>query len=316
MSLAAPPAVDPLSPPPETSASRRARSALLGRIRRRYQVAIEPRAVGAWSLAFTRIADPDTVLDEVVEECDRIERDTGVRLSDPLHLPYWAELWDSAAGVGGALVERALAAGASDPSRTSRDREGAVPPQSPPIEGRPLPHGRGSRDAPAEIASALALRSPPARPNVYDLPGRPVLDLGCGMGLTGTVCAALGANVLMADLETAPLLFARLNSLPWRKRVRTRQLNWQTDRLGERFDLIVGADILYERSQWEFLDAFWQHHLAPGGELVLGEPGRGTGDAFLDWAPARGWALHRADRKVPTRETPVRVLTLRRKDEG
>jgi 2-polyprenyl-3-methyl-5-hydroxy-6-metoxy-1,4-benzoquinol methylase len=148
------------------------------------------------------------------------------------------------------------------------------------------------------------------RPNVYDLAGRSVLDLGCGMGLTGTVCAALGANVLFADLETSPLLFARLNSLPWAARVRARRLNWQTDRLGERFDLIVGADILYERNQWEFLDAFWRLHLAPGGELVLGEPGRQSGDTFLEWAPARGWALDRVDRKVPTRETPVRVLRL------
>ena len=219
-------------------------------------------------LAFTRIADPDVILDEVVEECDRIERDSGVRLQDPLHLPYWAELWDSAAGVGAVILERAAAA-RSNPSGLSKG---------------------------------------------YDLAGRSVLDLGCGMGLSGTVCAALGANVLMADLETPPLMFARLNSLPWAARVRTRRLNWQTDRLDDRFDLIVGADILYERNQWEFLDAFWRHHLAPGGELVLGEPGRQTGDTFLDWAPARGWDLHRVDRKVPTREAPVRILTLRAND--
>lgn len=130
------------------------------------------------------------------------------------------------------------------------------------------------------------------------------------MGLTGTIAAALGADVLMADLETPALLFARLNSLPWGGRVRARQLNWQTDRLGERFDLILGADILYERKQWEFLDAFWREHLAEGGHLLLGEPGRQTGDTFLEWAPARGWRLQRRDLKVPTRETPVRVLRL------
>jgi predicted nicotinamide N-methyase len=133
------------------------------------------------------------------------------------------------------------------------------------------------------------------------------------MGLSGTVCAALGANVLMADLEPAPLLFARLNSLPWSDRVRIRRLDWQRDQLGERFDLIVGADILYERKQWEFLDAFWRQHLAPGGEILLGEPGRGTGDTFLEWAPQRGWGLERTDHKVPTREAPVRVLRLWRR---
>jgi 2-polyprenyl-3-methyl-5-hydroxy-6-metoxy-1,4-benzoquinol methylase len=222
----------------------------LARIGRRYQTVTEPRAVGTSSIAFTRIADPDRVLDEVVEECDEIERTTGVRLQDPLHLPYWAELWDSAAGVGGVLIERALAARADT--------------------------GRAAVD-PTALAGG--------RPDGYDLAGRSVLDLGCGMGLSGTVCAALGARVLFADLETPPLLFARLNSLPWASRVRTRRLNWQADRLDERFDLIVGADILYERNQWEFLDAFWRLHLAPGGELVLGEPGRQTGDTFLDGHP-------------------------------
>ena len=43
------------------------------------------------------IADPDRVLDAVAAEEDRLERITGKRVpSDQLHLPYWAELWDSA----------------------------------------------------------------------------------------------------------------------------------------------------------------------------------------------------------------------------
>jgi predicted nicotinamide N-methyase len=248
--------VDPLAPPPETDDFRRRRDHLLHRIWRRYQTVTAACEVGASRLTFTQIKDPDRVLDEVVEECDRIEKTTGVRLQDPLHLPYWAELWDSGAGVGAYLLE--------------------------------------------QEAGGMCLA------------GRSVLDLGCGMGLSGAVCAALGAQVLLADLEAAPLLFARLNSLPWGERVRVRRLDWQRDRLSERFDVIVGADILYERKQWEFLDAFWRTHLVEGGQIILGEPGRMTGDTFLEWAPQRGWALERTDRRVPTRETPVRVLRLLR----
>ncbi|HEX8914588.1 MAG TPA: methyltransferase [Humisphaera sp.] len=239
--------------PPPTPEFRRARARLLGRIHRVYRTVDEPRQVGPWAVPFTRIADPDSVLDMVVEECDRIERQSGVRLKDPLHLPYWAELWDSAAGVGQVMLETAT------------------------------PWG-----------------------------GLRVLDLGCGMGLTGTVAAALGARVLFADLEAPALMFARLNSLPWAARVRARVTNWQTDDLGERFDVIVGADILYERAQWEHLDPFWRRHLADGGRILLGEPGRQTGDTFLDWAPSQGWTLQRQDRVVPTRPTPVRVLRLTR----
>ncbi len=115
---------------------------------------------------------------------------------------------------------------------------------------------------------------------------------------------------MFADLEPPALLFARLNSLPWRERVRTRRLDWQTDRLDERFDLILGADILYERKQWDYLEPFWRAHLASGGAVVLGEPGRQTGDLFIDWIGPRGWHLTRHAEKVETREKPIRLLEL------
>src|SRR5690606_33568923 len=51
------------------------------------------------------------------------------------------------------------------------------------------------------------------------LVGQRVLDLGCGMGLVGTLAAMLGAEVTFADLESDALLFARLNSLPWRRQI-------------------------------------------------------------------------------------------------
>ncbi|MDB5296819.1 MAG: prmC 1 [Phycisphaerales bacterium] len=294
---APPPAAVPALPPGRTDpAYRRDRARLLARIHRQYETATEPRRVGSIDLPFTRIKDPDRVLDQVVEECDRAERLTGVRLEDPQHLPYWAELWDSAAGVGQVMLEEWGRAGVSENRGVGAKR------------------GESKTDSatpPPRHSDTPTLRYPSPR----------ILDLGCGMGLTGTIAAALGGRVLLADIETPALLFARLNSLPWnvpigdglgghRPRVRARRVNWQADDLGERFDLIVGADILYERKQWEFLDAFWRRHLAPGGHLLLGEPGRMTGDTFLDWAPARGWHLERRDLKVVTRETPVRVLRL------
>ena len=62
------------------------------------------------------------------------------------------------------------------------------------------------------------------------------------MGLAGTVAAAMGHRVTLADIESPALLFARLNTLPYASRAYVRKLNWQTDNLGERFDLILGAE--------------------------------------------------------------------------
>lgn len=236
---------------PQPSSGARYRR-LLCRIERRFETHFEIVRAGRLEIPFARISDPNRILDEVAAEEDRLERVSGRRApEDQLHLPYWAELWDSALA----------------------------------------------------LASFLAERGP-------DVAGASVLDLGCGMGLSGTAAAALGARVLFADLEPAALLFAQLNSLPDASRVRTRRLDWRRDPLGEQFDLILGADILYERKQWDYLEPFWRSHLAPSGSVLLGEPGRKTGEMFVDWIADRGWRLTESAQSVETRPRPVRVFQL------
>jgi len=229
------------------------RQLLLDRIRRLgYDTVSSTIDLGSLHLPFVHIADPDRVLDRVAEEEDRLEKLRGTRTAgDELHLPYWAELWDSGAGIAQHLL--------ADADRWK---------------------------------------------------GKSALDLGCGMGLTGTVAARLGMNVLFADREPPALLFAALNSLSDADRVSTRRLNWQTDRLDERFDLILGADILYERRQWDFLEPFWREHLNPAGTVLLGEPGRQTGDLFLTWISQRAWQLQQHSQKVATRPVPIRLFEL------
>ena len=263
------------------------RQRLLARIHRSYVTTTQSVRVGPISLAFTRITDPDRVLDQVAAQADLQERLAGKRQPDEhLHLPYWAELWDSAMGIGQFLV-----------------REGSG------FRVREIPNS-DCRTESLIRHSAFGIRHL-LTPEPRTLNPPTVLDLGCGMGLSGTIAAALGAKVLFADIEPPALLFAQLNSLPWSSRIRTRKLNWRTDRLAERFDLIIGADILYERAQWEYQEPFLRHHLAAGGTILLGEPGRQTGDLFVDWIRQHGWQLQIFSETVPTRDKPVRILQVR-----
>lgn len=234
------------------------RQSLLWRIGRKFATITEDVAVGPVKLRFTRVADPNLVLDEMAAAEDLKDKLAGYRRpSEDLTLPYWAELWDSAYGVSDYLISTLFPDGA--------------------------------------------------------LKGMNVLDLGCGMGLTGTVAAASCAKVTFADLSPEALLFARLNSAPFAECVRTRQLNWRTAKLEERFDLIIGADILYERAQWMYLEPFWRAHLKPGGTILLGEPGRATGEYFIDWIASWPWIMKQAQQKVPTREKPIRLFVLQPK---
>jgi predicted nicotinamide N-methyase len=244
----------------DSSRLARHRGHLLARISRRYKTVTEQLYIGPLRVNFTRVRDADEVLDQVVEAEDRRERQSGDRRDgDALHLPYWAELWDSSIGMGQMLVSWQT----------------------------------------GDIDRLLPIAKNPLR----------ILDLGCGQGLAGTVAAALGHHVMLADLEPPALLFARLNMLIYQPRVRVRQLNWQSDNLGERFDVILGADVLYERAQWEYLERFWRAHLAPDGVVLLGEPGRQSGDLFQEWIGPHGWSLERFSEKASTGKT-IRLFRL------
>ncbi|HWP39686.1 MAG TPA: hypothetical protein VNL70_02085, partial [Tepidisphaeraceae bacterium] len=74
---------------------------LLARIHRRgFRTITQAHRIGPLLLSFTRIADPDVVLERIVQEEDLRYRLSGQHSpDDQLHLPYWAELWDSAMGL-------------------------------------------------------------------------------------------------------------------------------------------------------------------------------------------------------------------------
>ncbi len=242
---------------------------LQARLERRFDLLIEPVPVGPLRVQFARVSDPQKVLDDLCRKIDVYEKTTGQRVAgDQLGLPYWAELWDSAIGVGQWLVGDSATWAAKDRTR---------------------------------YALADQLAPPPA-----------VLDLGCGMGLAGTVAAMLGAKVVFGDIERDCLLFASLNGLRYSGDVSARRVDWQNDDLRQRFDILIGSDVLYDKTQWEYLDVFFRRHLTLGGRVVLGEPGRQTGDRFIGWIQERGWSLHHHVERVPTRTAPIRLFILTR----
>jgi len=276
---------------------------LLARIRRRYQTRTEVVRFGDVSFPFTRIKDPEAVLDEVAEEETRrtkIKKDGTVTFKgEPLRMPYWAELWESAEAISAWLVERS----------GQVEGNGTEPSERVPSPLAVSQRASAKQFSPYESASG---KSNPLDVTTRPPPGfsRPTaLDLGCGMGLAGCTAAACGYVVTFADIEAPSLLFAELNALPFHH-VKCRKTNWQTDDLRERFDLIIGADILYERTQWDFLEPFWSHHLAENGKVLLGEPGRPTGEPFAEWIQSRGWTVSIEKRKVASRAEPIRLLIL------
>jgi predicted nicotinamide N-methyase len=92
-------------------------------------------------------------------------------------------------------------------------------------------------------ATALAVALP-------DVAGLRVVELGCGLGLPSLVAAARGADVTASDwAEDAVELLrenAARNGLALRAEVRDWREPWP-----ERFDVVIAADVLYERRNVE-----------------------------------------------------------------
>jgi predicted nicotinamide N-methyase len=192
----------------------------------------------------------------------------------------------------GKLVDAAVAIPGSDitvavtrPADTDRllDQIAADPEQNLPYWAEIWPSG---------IALAAAIVTHPER-----VRGRRVLELGCGVGITAAIALAHGARLTVTDYAAESLVLARLTCLrhTGREPERAERVNWRDPaslraltREG-RYDVVLGADLLYEQRDVEPLLAALDPLLAPGGALWLAEPGRRPARAFLDILRARGW---------------------------
>ena len=145
------------------------------------------------------------------------------------------------------------------------------------------------------------------------LAGKRVLDLGCGLGLTGVAAAAAGAHVLFTDYEEDALAFATWNAEENLApdafaRCSFRVGDWRTPEEFGAFDLVLGADIVYERRNFVPLLACLRATVHPGGEAWLAEPDRTLGYDFFALARADRWHV---DLEVRTIERRGRIATVR-----
>ncbi len=131
-----------------------------------------------------------------------------------------------------------------------------------------------------------------------------ILEVGCGLALPGLVASMLGGRVTVSDFhEQVPLFLARnvaanrLANVPYLK------ADWRNPAtaLGE-FDLVIGSDVLYDRSHAADLVRFVQRHLAPGGRVVISDPGRAYLQEFTTRLEAAGFTARIETMRVPDGE--------------
>ena len=89
---------------------------------------------------------------------------------------------------------------------------------------------------------------------------------------------------------------ASLNLLP---EISFKTGNWNISSLTpEKYDLIIGSDLLYEEASVELLASFADHHLTRQGGIILVDPGRGYHRKFARAMQRRGFEHDWTDLKL------------------
>lgn len=126
----------------------------------------------------------------------------------------------------------------------------------------------------------------------FDIEGKKILEVGCGIGLPSLVLQQRSANITASDYHPLAEEFLRHNTdqnglapihffkAPW--------LGPNPD-LG-RFDLIIGSDLLYERDHPSLLAGFLACHANSACEILLADPGRTHCGQFSAKMASQGYA--------------------------
>jgi predicted nicotinamide N-methyase len=133
------------------------------------------------------------------------------------------------------------------------------------------------------LADSLAAR---------EVRGLRMLELGCGLALPGLSAALAGATVLATDWSPDAIALLRVNAERNGATLAAAVSSWtdpQAELAGAPWDVVLAADVLYERRNGELL-----LELLPKltDEVLLADPGRPHLTGFLDRA-AVGWAIER-----------------------
>ena len=164
-----------------------------------------------------------------------------------------------------------------------------------------LPYGVSLWPASIALAHDLVARGDALR-------GRIILELGAGTGLPGIVAASRGACVVQTDRHELPMSVCQRNAT--RNAVDTiehRLADWTLWDDATQYDLIIGADVLYAERMHIHLRRIFESNLRAGGRILLADPFRPVGLAFLQAMETDRWTIGLTTWRVGEEAAPRQV---------
>lgn len=140
-------------------------------------------------------------------------------------------------------------------------------------------------------------------------PGQTLLELGAGLGAPGLVAAARGFQVTLSDFEPLILDFQRVSAAAsGLTGVRFELIDWLQPPTLPRFDLIIGAEILFREDFFAPLLRVFSQFLAPEGAIYLAHDVRRKSlPAFLKLAE-KEYEIGVSKRRLTTEDETLTII--------
>jgi len=135
-----------------------------------------------------------------------------------------------------------------------------------------------------------------------------VVELGCGLGLPGLVAARRGARVTFVDRLAAPLAFVRASAAA--NRIASTALcvaDFAGGALRGPFDLVLAAEVLYDRATLGTLPRTLRRCLRPGGRALLTDARRTDTASFYAGLDASGLPWGATEHAVREEGLPLTI---------
>jgi len=137
---------------------------------------------------------------------------------------------------------------------------------------------------------------------------RRVIELGCGLGLPALTAARRGAEVVAVDRMVEPLAFVRASARAAALDVSVAVGDFRDVAFRRSFDLVLLAEVLYDRSAFVGLVRTLDRLLAADGTALLADGYRIDTREFYTALRVGGFGVRSAEFVATEEGFPVRVL--------
>jgi len=149
------------------------------------------------------------------------------------------------------------------------------------------------------------------------VPDRKILEIGTGLGVSGLFAAACAHEITLSDHEEEILKFIRANVLLNNLNdVPIINVDWTKPAPEQRYDWIIGSEIVYHRPTYDNLVQFLEQSLKPDGTIFLAKSTSLPAESFFSKL-TQHFKYKRLDKTMRSKdeEFAISLYAIKRKED-